>query len=223
MCTPTEACVAPGPRVTMQIPRPARELPVGVGHVRRTGFVAAGDQTGSAIVQAVEERQELSPGTQKRVGAVHASWSTRSSPPRRSQLVFEVDVGALELRLVLVGRIDVADRALPAPLRRSTSTRTNAVCSARRRRRRPARARTRTTTRTARTRATRPSRCGSRPRAAPGSRPRDACAGRRRRPAGSRPGRSARASAVRPLGQLPDDRRPSTRAGADVRLVRPTS
>ncbi len=59
MCTPVEACVAPGPRVTMQTPGRPGQLAVGVRGVGRRRLVAAGDhaQAVAVRVEAVEQRQ----------------------------------------------------------------------------------------------------------------------------------------------------------------------
>ena len=51
--------------------RAAGELPVGVGHVRGAGFVAARDQADRRLVQAVEQREEaLARNAEDGVGAV---------------------------------------------------------------------------------------------------------------------------------------------------------
>ena len=73
VCTPTEACVAPGPRVTKQSARPVGELAVGLGHVGRARLVAADDelQLVAHVVEAVEHREEaLARHREREVGAV---------------------------------------------------------------------------------------------------------------------------------------------------------
>ena len=47
-----------GPPRDDRDPRPAGELPVRVGHVRGTAFVAARDQADRRLVEAVEQREE---------------------------------------------------------------------------------------------------------------------------------------------------------------------
>ena len=55
----------------MQIPGPARELPVGVGHVRGAALVAAGDEADGAVEERVEHGEvALARDAEREVGAV---------------------------------------------------------------------------------------------------------------------------------------------------------
>ena len=93
MWTPTAACVAPGPRVTMQIARPPGELAVGLGGIRGALLVAAGDQADRRVVERVEDGQvALAREAEREVGAVQlelvdedpaAGSSRRSGSSRR--------------------------------------------------------------------------------------------------------------------------------------------
>ena len=66
MCTPTAACVAPGPRVTRQMPGPPGQLPVRLGRVRGALLVAAGDEPDRRVVQRVEHGQVALAGEAER-------------------------------------------------------------------------------------------------------------------------------------------------------------
>ena len=71
VCTPTAACVAPGPRVTRQMPGPPGELAVRLGRVRRALLVPARDQPDRGVVERVEHRQvALARQAEREVGAV---------------------------------------------------------------------------------------------------------------------------------------------------------
>ncbi len=144
----------------------AGQLAVRLRHVGRARLVAARDQPDRRLVEAVEQLEvALARHAERDLGAVHRELvgEQLAAPARRSQTVLEVDARALELRLLVVGRVDVADRALALPL--APAARARARTPSPRsptRRRTPGRGRSRTTTRTARTRATSPaSRSGS--------------------------------------------------------------
>ena len=194
---PPAACVAPGPRVTMQMPGPAGELAVGVGHVRGADLVAAGDEADRRVVERVEHRQVALAGHAERdVDPVDARAGRRGAcrpSSRQAQRVLEEDGGLLELRPILVGRIDVADRALPRPLGgqdQHADERRRLVRATPRRA--PGRGRTRTMLHQART-----TRCAlgvdvdRAVEQVADARPRMGVACRRCRPAGSRCGRTA--------------------------------
>ena len=53
VCTPMEALVAPGPRVTKQMPGPAGELAVRLGHEGRSAFLPVDDEA-DAVAQGME-------------------------------------------------------------------------------------------------------------------------------------------------------------------------
>ena len=223
VCTPTEACVAPGPAGDDRDPRAAGELPVRVGHVRRARLVAADHVAQLGVAQRVEHGQvALAGDAEQEVGAVDAELvdedlpaaAAHSAPRGRSA------PAAASASPRRPGRRTRSSASRPTPPAGRARGRTRSPRCPRRRRRR-GRGRSRTTTRAARTRATRPgSRSGSAPaagRAGPG---RGACGGTRRRPAGSRPGRSARASRRRVAPSAPSTSAcPSTSRGAVVRLV----
>ena len=137
--------------------------------------------------------------------------------------LLEVDARPLQLRLLLVGGIDVRDRPLAGPLGRAGRARGRTRSPpCRRRPRRPGRGRSRTTTRAARTRGSRPSvsiriRPFSRTRRpGPGMRVQVRDAARREVDpvAAQEP-----VALPRPLGQLPHERVPVDVGGAVVRLV----
>ena len=54
------ALVAPGPRVTKQMPGPAAQLALRLGHERRAAFLAAADEADvlAVLVKAVEHRED---------------------------------------------------------------------------------------------------------------------------------------------------------------------
>ena len=101
---------------------PAGELPVGVGHVRGADLVAAGDEADRRVEERVEHGEVAlaRDAERERRRRAATSWSTRISPPRRlsrqGDRVLEEDRRPLQLRPVVVGGIDVADRPLPGPL-----------------------------------------------------------------------------------------------------------
>ena len=100
--------------------RPAGELAVGVGHVRGADLVAAGDEADRRVVERVEHGQVALAGHAE--GDVHpvddelVDEEPAARPHVRVEPVLEEDGGLLELRPILVGGVDVADRALPGPL-----------------------------------------------------------------------------------------------------------
>ena len=121
MWTPTDACVAPGPRVTRQIPGPSRELPERLGHVGRAGLVPARDVADGAVDQAVEDVDVALPGNAERevdaverqlvdedpaAGAAHRGRAIACS--RRT----DADCSHRDA----VGRLEVADGPLARPL-----------------------------------------------------------------------------------------------------------
>ena len=110
----------PGPARDDGDARPAGELPVGVGHVRGAGLVAARDQPDRGVVEAVEHREEaLARDAEDRVRPVHGELVDEElAAVATHSWLFEIDAGALQLRLVLVGGIDVRDRPLARPLGR---------------------------------------------------------------------------------------------------------
>ena len=103
-------------------PRPAGELAVCVGHVRGTDLVAARDEADRRVVERVEHCQVALAGDAE--GDVHpvddelVDEEPAARPHLRVEPVLEEDGGLLQLRPVLVGGIDVADRALSGPLGR---------------------------------------------------------------------------------------------------------
>ena len=66
------ALVAPGPRVTKQMPGRPRELALRLGHEGRAAFLAAADEADAVavLVEAVEHGQEAFAGHAE--GGVHA-------------------------------------------------------------------------------------------------------------------------------------------------------
>ena len=79
---PPAACVAPGPRVTMQMPGRAGELAVGVRHVRGADLVAARDEPDRRVVERVEHGQVAFAGhAEGHVDAVHDELVDEDLPP----------------------------------------------------------------------------------------------------------------------------------------------
>ena len=64
VCTPIAALVAPGPRVTKQMPGRPRQLAVRLGHVGRAALLAADDEADAVavLVEAVEHGEEAFAG-----------------------------------------------------------------------------------------------------------------------------------------------------------------
>ena len=102
--------------------RPAGELAVGVGHVRCADLVTARDEADRRVVERVEHRQVALAGhAEGDVHPVHhelVDEEPASRPHVQCEPVLEEDGGLLELRAILVRRVDVADRALAGPLGR---------------------------------------------------------------------------------------------------------
>ena len=99
-------------------PGPARQLPVRLGRVRGALLVATRDEAYRRVVERVEHGQVALPREAEReVGAVELELVDEDADPRSSQRHLEEDGRALESRPVLVGGIDVADRAAPRPIR----------------------------------------------------------------------------------------------------------
>ena len=126
------------------MPGPAGQLAVGLGHVRGGRLVPARDQPDRRVVERVEHARGSSrPGRRTRCRRRgRSSWSTRicaAGARHRRDRLLEEDRRALELRLLLVGRVDVADRPLARPLARAGAGRGRTPVSSRRRTRSPAR------------------------------------------------------------------------------------
>ena len=101
-------------------PRAAGQLAVGVGHVGGADLVAAGDEADRGVVEGVEHGQIALAGNA--VGHVHpvhhelVDEEPAAAPHVRRKPVLEVDGWLLQLREIVVGGVDVADRALARPL-----------------------------------------------------------------------------------------------------------
>ena len=99
-----------GPARDHADPRPPGQLAVGLGRIRGAGLVPARDQPDRRLVQPVEQLEVALAGhAEHELRAVHRELVGQqlAAAPAHSRLL-QVDVGALQLRLLLVGRVDVA-------------------------------------------------------------------------------------------------------------------
>ncbi len=108
-----------GPARDEADPGAARQLPVRLCRIRGALLVPAGDEPDRRVVQRVEHREvALAREAEREIGAVQLELVDEDPPARPHSDTSRRIVGALESRLVLVGGVEVADRAAPRPLGR---------------------------------------------------------------------------------------------------------
>ena len=97
---PSDALVAPGPRVTKQMPGRAGELAVRFRHVRGAAFLAADDELESVLARRAARRarrDRLARHAERHVGAVDQQRSRRASArPLRASVVSAGFIGPPE-------------------------------------------------------------------------------------------------------------------------------